>query len=50
MAGLFADTHTLLIEGLKKCYLSADSEGMINLLVNILRDTEKYIAAEAQPK
>ncbi len=46
----FADTHTLLIEGLKKCYLSADSEGMINLLVNILRDTEKYIAAGSAAK
>jgi two-component system response regulator YesN len=46
----FADTHTLLLEGLKKCYLSADSEGMINLLANILRDTEKYIEAGSAAK
>ena len=42
----FKDTHTIELEGLKRCYLYASGEGMINLTMNLLHDAQKYIEPE----
>ncbi len=46
----FEDTHSLVFDGIKKCYLAADMDKMVNVFVNIFRDAKNYSNTESVSK
>lgn len=46
----FEDTYRFVSEGIKKCYLAADMEKMVNLFINIFRDVRNYTNSETSSK